>query len=118
MGADTRPAPDSESGTSSPDPGKDIVFFPLTMPFTTGPGSISVAIALASERPAEGEGTLTFFAGLTLAAITIAAVVWAVYAFADRVLRRFGEGGIRVVGRLSAFLLLCIGVQIIGSHPP
>jgi MarC family membrane protein len=32
------------------DAGADVAFFPLTMPFTTGPGSIAVAIALASER--------------------------------------------------------------------
>jgi multiple antibiotic resistance protein len=33
---------------------EDMAFFPLTMPFTTGPGSISVAIALSSQRPTEG----------------------------------------------------------------
>ena len=31
--------------------GSDIAFFPLTMPFTTGPGTISVAIALSASRP-------------------------------------------------------------------
>lgn len=29
----------------------DVAFFPLTMPFTTGPGTISVAIALSANRP-------------------------------------------------------------------
>ena len=29
----------------------DMAFFPLTMPFTTGPGTIAVAITLGSERP-------------------------------------------------------------------
>ena len=29
----------------------DMAFFPLTMPYTTGPGTIAVAIALASVRP-------------------------------------------------------------------
>ncbi|MFC7690578.1 MarC family protein [Paeniroseomonas aquatica] len=31
---------------------EDVAFFPLTMPFTTGPGTISVAIALGANRPA------------------------------------------------------------------
>jgi len=92
-----------------------IAFFPLTMPITTGPGSIAVAIALASERPQSGEGTIPFFAGLTLAAIATAVTVWLSYVFADRLFVRLGEAGADVVGRLSAFLLLCIGVQIMGT---
>lgn len=94
---------------------EDVAFFPLTMPFTTGPGSIAVAIALASERPAEGAGVWAFFGGVTLAAVAMAAVVWALYAAADRVLHLLGEGGARVMSRLAAFLLLCIGVQIVST---
>jgi multiple antibiotic resistance protein len=90
----------------------DIAFFPLTMPLTTGPGSISVAIALASERPTEVGALPSFFAGVTLAAALNAALVWLLYAWSDRVLNRLGEAGARAVTRLSAFLLLCIGVQI------
>src|SRR5579875_529302 len=93
----------------------DVAFFPLTMPLTMGPGSISVAIALASERPAAGPGVLSFFGGLTLAAGAIALCVWGLYTFSDRALRLLGEAGARVVGRLIAFLLLCIGVQILAS---
>jgi multiple antibiotic resistance protein len=92
----------------------DVAFFPLTMPFTTGPGSISVAIALASERPTS-EGVWSFFGGMTLAAVVLSGVVWMLYASADRVLRLLGEGGARVVSRLVAFLLLCIGVQIFST---
>jgi multiple antibiotic resistance protein len=94
---------------------EDVAFFPLTMPFTTGPGSISVAIALASERPASGAGVLSFFGGLTLAAGAIALCVWGLYTFSDRALKLLGEAGARVVGRMIAFLLLCIGVQILAS---
>ena len=92
---------------------EDIAFFPLTMPLTTGPGSISVAIALASERPAEGEGLLTFFVGVSLAAAANALLVWLFYISSDRVLNFLGAAGARAVNRLAAFLLLCIGVQIL-----
>jgi multiple antibiotic resistance protein len=102
-------------GADAAKPLGKIAFFPLTMPITTGPGSIAVAIALASERPQSGEGTISFFAGLTLAAFATAATVWLSYVFADRLFRRLGEAGADVVGRLSAFLLLCIGVQIMGT---
>ena len=94
---------------------EDVAFFPLTMPFTTGPGSISVAIALASERPNDGRAVLPFFAGLTLAAIAICVLIWVLYAFSGRVLSRLGPAGARVVTRLAAFLLLCIGVQILSN---
>jgi multiple antibiotic resistance protein len=93
----------------------DVAFYPLTMPFTTGPGSISVAIALSSQRPESGVGAISFFAGLSAAAISIAALVWIAYRGSDRVTALLGSGGARVLSRLVAFLLLCVGVQIVST---
>jgi multiple antibiotic resistance protein len=92
---------------------EDIAFFPLTMPLTTGPGTIAVAIALASLRPEAGTGTMAFFAGLSLAAAAIALLIWLAYHWADRVIEQLGTRGTRTFSRISAFLLLCIGVQIV-----
>ncbi|MCQ9154762.1 MarC family protein [Acidomonas methanolica] len=86
-------------------------FFPLTMPFTVGPGSISVAIALSSERPM-GEPMIGYFCGLTLAALSMALTIWVVYVYADRIVSALGGMGARIVSRLAALILLCIGVQI------
>jgi multiple antibiotic resistance protein len=94
---------------------EDVAFFPLTMPFTTGPGSISVAIALSSQRPTEGDAVAPFFIGASLAAAAVAILVWLLYSASGRVMRLLGQGGARVLSRLVAFLLLCIGVQIIAS---
>ncbi len=91
----------------------DAAFYPLTMPFTTGPGTISVAIALGSTRPAAGEGLAAFFLGASAAALAVAAIVWLAYGSADRLVALLGEARARVVTRLSAFLLLCVGVQIL-----
>jgi multiple antibiotic resistance protein len=91
----------------------DIAFFPLTMPLTTGPGTIAVAIALASQRPANGVGTLAFFAGVSLAALIIAFSIWLCYRWSGTVTELLGPSGARIVSRLVAFLLLCVGVQII-----
>jgi multiple antibiotic resistance protein len=97
---------------------EDVAFFPLTMPFTTGPGSISVAIALSSQRPSSGTGTVEFFVGVTLAAVAVAGMVWFFYRSSEGVLALLGRSGARVLSRLVAFLLLCVGVQIISTRQP
>ena len=91
----------------------DIAFFPLTIPLTTGPGTIAVAVALSSQRPAEGVGTLPFFGGMSLAAACLAFSIWLCFRWSDQVVALLGPGGARVLSRLVAFLLLCVGVQIV-----
>jgi len=91
----------------------DIAFFRLTMPFTTGPGAISVAIALSSSRPTGSADMVPFFAGVSLAALAVALLVAIAYSFADRVVSLLGPARSRVLTRLAAFLLLCIGTQIL-----
>jgi multiple antibiotic resistance protein len=93
--------------------GEDVAFFPLTMPFTTGPGTISVAIALGSTRPTNGLGLLSFFLGASAAALVIAVSVWIAYRSADGLVRALGPSSARTITRLAAFLLLCVGTQIL-----
>ncbi|HEY8193947.1 MAG TPA: MarC family protein [Hyphomicrobium sp.] len=95
--------------------GSDVAFFPLTMPFTTGPGTISVAIALSASRPSMTADLLPFYVGASGAAIAVALAVGICYASADRLVAMLGPARARVLTRLSAFLLLCIGVQILIS---
>ncbi len=92
---------------------EDIAFFPLTMPFTTGPGTIAVAITLGAEHPSNGIAVLGFFVGVTAAAVAIALCVWIAYRSADRLADFLGASARRTISRLSAFLLMCIGTQII-----
>jgi multiple antibiotic resistance protein len=87
-------------------------FFPLTLPFTTGPGTIAVAISLGTARPEGFSGLGAFYAGATLAVLAMALTIWASYAMADRLAAFLGATGRVVVARLAAFLLLGIGVQI------
>ncbi|WP_336491655.1 MarC family protein [Methylobacterium nigriterrae] len=90
----------------------EIAFFPLTLPFTTGPGTIAVAIAIGSNRPAEAPERIGFYVGASAAALAVAAMVRLAYGSADRVVTLIGPVRARVLGRLSAFLLLCVGTQI------
>jgi multiple antibiotic resistance protein len=93
--------------------GLDMAFFPLTLPFTTGPGTISVAVALGAERPTHEIGLLLFFLGVSGAAVAMAVLVWVCFRSADRVAGWLGASARRSLSRLMAFLLLCIGVQIL-----
>jgi multiple antibiotic resistance protein len=76
---------------------EDVTFFPLTVPFTTGPGTIAVAIALGANRPTGALDLLPYFAGGSLAAAAVAATVGLCYAAADRVVALFGPAGARVL---------------------
>lgn len=91
-------------------------FYPLTMPLTVGPGSISVAITLGSQRPAVPSDVMalaTLAAGAVAGLAAVAATIYVCYRFASGVVALLGERGTHVVMRLSAFILLCIGIQII-----
>ena len=90
----------------------EVAFFPLTMPFTTGPGTIAVAVALGAGRSRVPHELGGFFLGMSAAAVALAVVIWVTYRSADRIVRLLGPKGSRTVTRLAAFLLLCIGVQI------
>jgi multiple antibiotic resistance protein len=87
-------------------------FYPLTMPLTVGPGSISVALTLGA-NPERGVRSLIVTAlGHAVGIVIVAVAVYLCYRYADRILRKLGTTGTGVVMRLSAFILLCIGVQI------
>jgi multiple antibiotic resistance protein len=90
-------------------------FYPLTMPITVGPGSIAVAITLGSQRPGVANLTqLAFLGGAAVAGLlAIAATIYVCYRFAEGTIGALGENGTNVLVRLSAFVLLCIGIEII-----
>jgi multiple antibiotic resistance protein len=102
----------SDAPSSVPDS-----FYPLTMPLTVGPGSISVAVTLGSQRPkAAGIEELLLLGGAAvLGILAIAVTVYLCYRFAERIAALLGTSGTNVVVRLSAFILLCIGIQILWS---
>jgi multiple antibiotic resistance protein len=106
---DTRKQEQTEGASAGPP--EDVAFFPLTLPFTTGPGTIAVAVALGAGHPETG--AWLFFAGVGAAALLLAVLIAALYAYADSLTALLGRNGSRTVTRLSAFLLFCIGVQLL-----
>ncbi len=95
----------------------DYSFFPLAMPGISGPGTIAVVIGIASEiaeLPQVIDMAGAFF--MTGVAIILTAfVTWIVLRCADYISERLGPSGTQVLTKLMGFLLICIGVQFIGS---
>jgi multiple antibiotic resistance protein len=114
-------APDDEEPKSADEVAADLpatrnvsrmAFYPLTMPITTGPGTISVAVSLGTNRPRVTAGLLSFVGQSMLAIVLISALVYVLYRYSAPLSRLIGPTGTVIVTRVSAFLLFCIGVQV------
>jgi len=88
-------------------------FYPFTLPLTVGPGSISVAITLGANAARFPGVKLPDIFAVIIASALLAVSIYLCYGFADRLARFLGATAMNVIMRLSSFLLVCIGVQII-----
>ncbi|HVO58725.1 MAG TPA: MarC family protein [Dongiaceae bacterium] len=88
-------------------------FYPLTLPLTVGPGSISVAITLGANEPRHLGANLLALLSAAIGSAVIAVLIYWCYGYADRLAAAVGPTGMNVILRLSSFLLMCIGVQIL-----
>ena len=100
----------------------DYAFFPIAMPGIAGPGTIAVVIGFSTEiAELSNYADIAIAFGWTVLAIIFTAMAsWAVMRYSDILTRRLGPSGTLVLGKLMesfAFiaLLICIGVQFIGS---
>ena len=104
---------DTVRRTLSCDDALSQAFYPLTLPLTVGPGSISVAITLGANETVHHLGAnLLLLLAAAIGCAIVAATIYPCYAFADRLASAMGQTGMNVILRLSSFLLVCIGVQI------
>ena len=86
----------------------------ITMPLTTGPGTISVAISVGAQRPEGfGERWLSFVFETVLAVALLCLAVYVLYRNSARIAAAIGATGTTIVVRLSAFLLFAIGIQVL-----
>lgn len=87
-------------------------FFPITFPLTTGPGTIAASIALGAQMPTRpvlfAAGVVVVMAGAALVSLTL----YLIFRNAAALLARLGPVGTLVMMRLMAFILLCIGIEI------
>lgn len=117
----SEPPPDTknppESSTTAPTRAVRESFYPLTLPLTVGPGSISVAITLGSQRPrvVSLEHLAVIGSAAVAGILLIVLSIYLCYRFAQRLVSLLGHGGTSVVVRLSAFIMVCIGIHILWS---
>ena len=89
-------------------------FYPMTFPLTCGPGSISAAITVGAALHSKHWATSAAnFAGGLAAMVAVGVLIMLTFRYAGRILRPLGEVGLIVFLRLTAFILLCVGVQIL-----
>ncbi len=85
---------------------------PLTLPMTIDAGAISVAITVGAFHANTFKHTVIQLLAAVIGAGVIALCILLTYRYAHRVSGRIGHTGMMVLIRLSAFIMLCIGVGI------
>jgi multiple antibiotic resistance protein len=109
LNADEKPGPAATDA-------KQVVsrtFYPITFPLTVGPGTISAAITIGASLKEPG---VVLWQRALASLVGLAAVAFTVYLslrFAARLIHFLGATGTVVLLRLSAFILMCVGVQIV-----
>jgi len=106
---------DTTAAVPNAAPPSRLAFYPFTMPLTTGPGTISVAISIGANRPNGVMAAFEFFGETILAVLLLAVLIYLSYRQSARLAKAIGPTGTIVVVRLTAFLLFCIGIQIAWS---
>lgn len=89
---------------------EDISFTPLALPLLAGPGSIAVVMTRSSEIP---NFLSTEMAAAITAIFLLGVTCWLILREADAILRVIGVTGANALTKIMAFLLLCIGVQLV-----
>jgi multiple antibiotic resistance protein len=112
----------NRTGAKTPDSGQSEnilqhAFYPFTLPITVGPGSISVAITLGAHLMSDRGGLAFIYPSVLvpglLGVLIVCVSIYVCYRYARKAERLLGETGTVVVMRLSSFILVCIGIQII-----
>jgi multiple antibiotic resistance protein len=109
---DAAPAPNAKASCDEANYMRQ-AFYPLTLPLTVGPGSISVAITVGADHTAASAWRWPHITGMLLGAVAISVTIYLSYRYAERIADALGDTAMNVIIRLSSFILVCIGVQIL-----
>lgn len=107
-----------EQTMATPQPSKidnlqDKLFYPITFPMTTGAGTIAVLFTLSAHSEAKTWPVyLVNLGALLLSIIGICILIFFFFVNANHFINYMGSHSEKIVNRLSAFLIFCVGLQI------
>lgn len=93
-------------------------FYPISFPITVGPGTLAACLTLGVSITST-LGEISFsqmiarLLGCLAGALTLAIIIRICYGYAEKFMSILGETGAIVFLRLCAFILLCIGIQLV-----
>ena len=96
---------------------EDYSFFPIAMPGIAGPGTIAVVIGFSTEIAEISTKTemVSAFVMTALALAVTSFIAWLTLRSSEYCSEHLGPSGMAVLGKLMGFILICIGVQFVGS---
>jgi multiple antibiotic resistance protein len=90
------------------------LFYPIAFPLTLGPGCVSVLITLSAHANTEDLAeTLVHMGVLSLSLIAVLILTYICFIYSSAVIRKIGPSGSLVLNRLMAFLVFCVGIQML-----
>ena len=87
---------------------EDVAVTPLAMPMLAGPGAISTVMVLSGQARTTSQ-TVTVYVSIALTLL----ISWITLRLAERLVKRMGQTGIRVMTRIMGLLLAAIAVQFV-----
>jgi multiple antibiotic resistance protein len=87
-------------------------FYPISFPLTVGPGTIAATITLGASTPTRLLDWVLALGSAAVGASLTAVAIYLCYRYANKIVHLLGRLGSMIVLRLSAFILLCIGIEI------
>ena len=89
------------------------LFFPITFPMTTGAGTIAVLFTLSANGADRSfDNYLLNIGALLISVIGICILIFVFFANTRRMINYIGSSNEKIVNRLMAFLIFCVGLQI------
>ncbi len=89
------------------------LFYPITFPITTGAGTIAVLFTLSAHvQETTFSGYMLNNAALLISILAICVLIFIFFVNAGRLIKYMGSHNEKIVNRLMAFLIFCVGLQI------
>lgn len=97
----------SNTSQSSNNGNSDIAFSPLALPILSGPGSIAFVIGLSAIP-----GGIVYFNAI-LSILLLSIITFLILFVSPKLLKILGEKGMEKLSKLSGFITMAIGIQMI-----